>query len=277
MGAIATSQYLPAKLCGVYSITNNVTGSVYIGQSRDMRKRWAEHKRAKSSSAIHNAIRKYGVSNFSFVVLEECEVEDLNKIEAHFVSVFDCVRPSGYNLTSGGDSPAFVSDETRRKQSEAKKGKPSWNKGVKQPEELLCRLSAIRRGKPSPMKNKTHTDSTKEKISAAGRGRTPWNKGLEMDAEHRQKLSDSHKGQTSWNKGVPISECAREKLVAWNTGRVIQSKRRKVTRDDGVVFDSVKLAADEIGVTHSAICVALRGEGRKSGGFGFAYYCEDSV
>ena len=275
--AIGSGARFPEKVCGIYSITNNVTGAVYIGQSRDMRKRWAEHKRAKSSTAIHNAIRKHGVCNFTFSVLEECEAGNLNARESHFVSVFDCVRPNGYNLTSGGDSPTFVSDETRKKQSVAKKGKPGWNKGMRQPEELLRRLSAIRKGRPSPMKGRTHTNAAKEKLSAAGKGRTPWNKGMEMTIEHREKLSNSHVGQSPWNKGVPISESAREKLVAWNTGRVIQSKRRKVIRDDGAVFDSVSLAAESIGVTHGAVCAALRGGGRKSGGFGFSYYSEESL
>lgn len=68
------------------------------------------------------------------------------------------------NLTDGGEGPAgrVMSNETRKKISEAKKGKPSHMKGKKNPglskalkgkpksAEHLAKLSAIRKGKPNP-------------------------------------------------------------------------------------------------------------------------------
>lgn len=266
-----------AAITGIYKITNITNGKCYIGQSINVHKRWTEHRRAKSDSAIHGAIRKYGVASFVFEVIETCEVATLNDKEIYFISTLDCIRPKGYNLTSGGNAPTSVSDETRRKQSIAKKGKPSGTKGIKQSEELLQRLSIIRKGKPSPMKNKTHSDEAKEKIAAAGKGRVPWNKGMKMSNEHNEKLSIAHKGQKAWNKGIPLAESTKKKLSEFNTGRIILSKRKKVIRDDGVIFESVTAAAKAINVDHAAVCRALRIDGSKSGGFSFNYYCEEAA
>ena len=32
------------KICGVYKITNTITGDFYIGSSKDVKRRWKEHK-----------------------------------------------------------------------------------------------------------------------------------------------------------------------------------------------------------------------------------------
>ena len=63
---------------GIYIIINKKNNNKYIGQSCHINKRWKEHIWAsnnKNDSAynypICRAIRKYGVSNFKFEVIEE--------------------------------------------------------------------------------------------------------------------------------------------------------------------------------------------------------------
>ena len=48
-------------------------------------------------------MRKYGIDNFSFEVLEECEQKDLNRLEEYYIQHYDTFY-NGYNLTLGGDS-----------------------------------------------------------------------------------------------------------------------------------------------------------------------------
>ena len=97
-------------MIGIYKIENLVNKKVYIGQSKNIEKRWLNHKSDAFNSISHSydyplykAIRKYGLENFDFVVLEECLVEELNEKERQYIQQYDSFF-NGYNLTLGGDS-----------------------------------------------------------------------------------------------------------------------------------------------------------------------------
>lgn len=51
---------------------------------------------------IYRAIRKYGLENFTFEVLEECPSELLNEREIYWINYFDSYY-NGYNCTLGGN------------------------------------------------------------------------------------------------------------------------------------------------------------------------------
>jgi len=67
-------------ICGIYQITNQINGKIYIGQSIDIERRWNQHKYGKGSIILKNAISKYGVDNFKFEILEVIEFTDKNYI-----------------------------------------------------------------------------------------------------------------------------------------------------------------------------------------------------
>jgi len=92
----------------IYSVTNNVNDKVYIGQSIDVERRWLQHKYGKGNIILRNAIKKYGVENFTFSVLEiintdnktkEQITEELTFLEQKW---FDYKKPflreNGYNI-----------------------------------------------------------------------------------------------------------------------------------------------------------------------------------
>lgn len=97
-------------MIGIYKIQNKINGKCYIGQSLDIKKRLQCHKsvafREKDSCynyPLYRAIRKYGLDNFTFDILEKCKPEDLNNREVYWVKVFNsCLN--GYNQTFGGDT-----------------------------------------------------------------------------------------------------------------------------------------------------------------------------
>lgn len=92
-------------MIGIYKITNTINNKSYIGQSINIASRWAEHKRlsaTKDQRIIYRAIRKYGLENFTFEVLEECQEEELNNREIYWINFFDSFE-NGYNMTYGGD------------------------------------------------------------------------------------------------------------------------------------------------------------------------------
>lgn len=94
--------------CGIYKITNLVNGKCYIGQSKNIEARWKGHKREylKHDYPIYLAMRKYGVDNFKFEVIIECDKDDLNFYETEYIYYFRSYihmeNSNGYNCTLGG-------------------------------------------------------------------------------------------------------------------------------------------------------------------------------
>lgn len=94
----------------IYKITNNINGKVYIGKSKDPKKRFSQH--CNGTSTISNAIRKYGVDNFTLEIVEEIvyETDDIhfissnsNEREIYYIKLFNSFGDGGYNMTIGGD------------------------------------------------------------------------------------------------------------------------------------------------------------------------------
>lgn len=92
--------------CGIYKIENLLNGKSYIGQSIEIEHRFAKHKCAKDNFYIHRAIRKYGIKNFSFEILEECNKELLDEREKYWIAEINTLIPNGYNMIQGGGNGA---------------------------------------------------------------------------------------------------------------------------------------------------------------------------
>jgi len=97
---------------GIYKIENLINSKVYIGQSRNINKRWTSHRNKPFkenyktyNSPLYRAIRKYNLDNFKFSILCECMITDLNKNEIHYIKLYKSNNKKfGYNLTLGGYS-----------------------------------------------------------------------------------------------------------------------------------------------------------------------------
>ena len=97
-------------MIGIYKITNNLNKHSYIGQSVRIEHRWKEHKspynwKRESKKPLYLAFQKYGIENFTFEVLEECEREKLSEREKYWISFYNTYK-NGYNQTSGGEDNA---------------------------------------------------------------------------------------------------------------------------------------------------------------------------
>jgi group I intron endonuclease len=113
----------------IYLIRNRVNGKVYIGQTmRPLATRWIEHqsvaKLKRSSVMLHNAIRKYGASNFDFVELHRAySREELDEMERRAIWTQDATdKRYGYNMKSGG-ARGELTEEALEKMRKASTGK----------------------------------------------------------------------------------------------------------------------------------------------------------
>lgn len=89
-------------VCGIYRITNNINGKSYIGASKNIKKRWDDHKYNRRNR-MNPIIRKYGLDNFAFEIIEECFIGELSDKEQHYIKFYNTEAPNGYNLTKGGE------------------------------------------------------------------------------------------------------------------------------------------------------------------------------
>ena len=94
---------------GIYSITNVVTGEMYIGQTiQDFKKRWKSHISALNrgnhdNEYLQRSWNKYGEDAFKFKAIHYCdELDILNDLEKYYIKKYDTYN-NGFNMTEGGD------------------------------------------------------------------------------------------------------------------------------------------------------------------------------
>lgn len=99
--------------CGIYKITNNVNKKIYVGKSINIKRRWREHRscylKPDKDCYLYRAMRKYGIDNFTFEIIEECSEDDnLNEKERYWIEYYNSFK-NGYNETQGGEGKNIFS------------------------------------------------------------------------------------------------------------------------------------------------------------------------
>lgn len=93
------------KIQGIYKIRNCIDRRIYVGQSVDIENRFSCHKsealKTKRNHPLYNAMRKYGIDNFEFIILEKVDnVLLLDSREQYWMDHYiSYERDSGYNLS----------------------------------------------------------------------------------------------------------------------------------------------------------------------------------
>lgn len=80
---------------GIYKITRLKTGEIYIGKSTDVKKRWSEHAKTAygvgsiAHSILHTTIKRDGIENFTFELLEEVPKDKLTEREKYWITFYN--------------------------------------------------------------------------------------------------------------------------------------------------------------------------------------------
>jgi group I intron endonuclease len=122
------------RYCEIYKILNHTTSKIYVGQSvshilNHKRYRPYGHEgrfrchiseafstKKNQSHYLNNAIRKYGVGDFTVELIEYCEISNADERETHYIKELNSLFPNGYNLKNGG-SVFTHSDESKKRVS----------------------------------------------------------------------------------------------------------------------------------------------------------------
>ena len=95
------------EICGIYKITNTITGDFYIGSSKDVKNRLTDHKCPSTwnkcpNNQLYLDMQKYGVDKFEFQILAEVEVDSLKKTEQQFIEklkpTYNSNRAKGWDV-----------------------------------------------------------------------------------------------------------------------------------------------------------------------------------
>jgi group I intron endonuclease len=95
------------KISAVYKIVNTVTGDCYVGSSKNVTKRWADHKCPSTwmqfpNSQLYEDMQKYGVDKFRFQILVPVMSEYLKQVEQELIEMlkptYNKINASGYNV-----------------------------------------------------------------------------------------------------------------------------------------------------------------------------------
>lgn len=166
------------KSSGIYLIKNAITGSLYVGSSKNIRTRVDVHKfnlrrGTHHSPYLQRSWDKYGEDAFLFSVVELCDLTLLIEREQFY---FGVMKPD-YNVlkTAGSRLGSKQSPETRAKISAANKGKPKPPRTA----EHQAKITEA---------TQNRSEKTREKMAAAKRG-------TKASDETRIKMSEAARGK----------------------------------------------------------------------------------
>ena len=103
------------RISGIYKIVNLITGDSYIGSSKNIMKRWANHRSPsawayQSNSKLYIDMIEFGLNNFTFEIIEE--TDNLLEREQYWV---DQLKPS-YNVRRAKLDSGIKKEAQRRYQ-----------------------------------------------------------------------------------------------------------------------------------------------------------------
>lgn len=164
----------------IYIYKNKINGKIYVGKTSNLERRKIEHlyrsKNNKQNNYFHNAIIKYGLDNFTYEIIYECQDElEAYQKEQYYIEMYKSNdRTIGYNSTIGGDGVRQMTEATKKKISDARKGKYL--------------------GEENPFYGKHHSEETKNTIALANLGNT-YCLGKSLTDETKEKISIANLGK----------------------------------------------------------------------------------
>ena len=157
-----------SKNCWTVYCHTTPSGKRYIGITSDKpENRWKNGKGYHKDKPFGCAIEKYGWENIKHEILDtnldeftaKCLDEYYIFSYRTYIGFSDC---NGYNCTLGGDGTI---------------GRPAWNKGLPSQLKGIPKSDETKRRMSEAQKGKHPSEDTRRRISESNKGQIPWNKG----------------------------------------------------------------------------------------------------
>lgn len=243
----------PEKEKGViYYSYCNLSKKGYIGQSSNYVSgnikwgtigRWKSHVRKANSGEkdhcllLNQAIRKYGESSFTIITVHEAPLNELNDLETYYIEVFNTLTPNGYNLEKGGRCGKILSEQTRKKFSEMRKGT------VRPPEECK-KISQGQLGSRRDVKNRKHPEDAnipkyinamRENGKLVGYKIDSFPIGITEKKYIKKSFRNKESVQDAYNKGITFLEDLKKKysyidteINKYKNEKIKESQQKKI-------------------------------------------------
>lgn len=237
---------------GIYKITNKINNHFYIGQSKNIEKRWKDHiktaKENKNRTVLQKAFCKYGVDNFTFEILEKCPTDKLDEKEIFYIAK---LKPEyNMNLGGSGNKGYIVTNET--KESLRQYGRDQWNSYDEETKNKI-----IRNQLKGPKKGSHRSEETKRLLSIKSKNYFEKNNG--MSEECKRKISESLRGKK------------RPNLSHYKAVIGVSEHGTKF------FFECIKDAAIVLDINYSSIVHCLRGKRKQAGNMTWEYRSPETI
>lgn len=226
---------------GLYKITNKLTGKIYIGQTRNVKRRWLEHKAASRLDSpkthIDRTIKNYGEDSFICEHIATAKTKyDANCAETQLIAQYSAMDEKfGYNRSPGGDR---FSDETCQEISDRYKGDGNPFFGRHHSEESRKKISQNGVG----FSGKKHSNETLLLMSKV-------KVGIIFSDEHKSNISKARRGKKQSSDVIKRQSASRRKLTDEQEDNIRNDTRtaKQVAEEYGVKISLVKKVRSTVG------------------------------
>lgn len=230
----------------IYMIYNDINMNFYIGSTTNKESREYRHFRDLKNGNHHSkylqrAYNKYGREHFHFIVIDECEDENLIALEQMYLDKVDFSCGNCYNVSKVASNCVLFGEKNGMC---GLKGENNPNYGKRRTEESKKKISDALKGKAKSISMKEKLSKTRKEKFKLGEI-VIHNKGKKMSDEQRDKISKARK--------IPVV------CINVNTMEILK------------IYDSIKDASEELGIDSSSIAKCCKGKVKTAGKFLWKY------
>jgi hypothetical protein len=216
------------EVAHLYKITNKLTGDYYVGKHNG----WEQNGYWGSGLRIKSSVEKYGKENFNYEILCYGSPEFILKLEEKYVTL-ELIESDEkcLNLMAGGYGSTQITDDTRKKLSEARKGHemykdPIRNKKIS--ESLLGNKHSEERKEKIRQKalGRIHSLETREKRGKSISNLLWMNNGQKMIRVNKE-VKDAYLSKGFSLGKLHMSEETKKKISIYNKNRHAKNKMLK--------------------------------------------------